>query len=95
MSHTVVRDAQSLVKVLEPDELFGFSELEERLLGPDGPETLQLCLTNVVAIGADMTLLTKQGLTQDDYAVATALIEATAAAERILKHNPRPQGVMP
>jgi hypothetical protein len=74
------------------EDLFGFSELEDRLLGEDGAEVMRVCLGQTLGVQADMETLIHQGLAAEDFAVASAVIDATKAAVRILATSPAPLG---
>ena len=64
--------------------MFGFSELEERLLGDNGSEVLIATLASVRAIGAEVQGALDAGLPSHDFDAAQSILTAVKAAEHIL-----------
>lgn len=64
--------------------MFGFTDLEERLLGPDGAAELRAQLAALHELRADIQSRTAAGLPAADYDTAQLLLAALNAGERIL-----------
>lgn len=64
--------------------MFGFSDLEERLLGEDGSEAFLEALGMVRGIRAELEAGIAQGLKSEDFEQSELLQAALNAAERIL-----------
>jgi hypothetical protein len=63
---------------------FGFSDLEERLMGPEGAAVFRQSLTALRTIRAELEAGVKSGMPKDEFAQAQLLDDALRAAERIL-----------
>lgn len=61
-----------------------FSDLEDRLLGPDGPAALAAALSALRSIAEELKGAIAAGLSQEDFAQAQKVLAASAAAEHIL-----------
>lgn len=64
--------------------MFGFSDLEERLLGDNGSEALAETLGTIRAIRTELQEGMDLGLDQEDFAQAEILLSALNAAEQIM-----------
>jgi hypothetical protein len=72
--------------------MYGFTDLEDRLLGPEGPAALASALASVRAIAADLRASMAGGLSHTDFAQAEKILAASAAAERILLNDANTKG---
>lgn len=64
--------------------MFGFSDLEENLMGDKGSEVQVETLSNLRAIGAEIQTALDNGLPAEDFTLAQGILAAVAAAEQIL-----------
>ena len=64
--------------------MFGFSDLEEQILGEGGDAVLKDALETVRAVGSEASAAIEGGLGPDDHAAAEHLLMAARAAEAIL-----------
>ncbi len=64
--------------------MFGFSELEEKILGENGDAVLKDALETVRTIETEATDAIASGLSPDDHAAAEAIVTASRAAHAIL-----------
>lgn len=72
--------------------MHGFTDLEDRLLGPDGATALSAALAKVRAIASELRASIAAGLSQDDFAQATKILAAATAAEHILLNKSNLKG---
>ena len=72
--------------------MHGFTDLEDKLLGPDGAAALTAALSNVRAIASGLRAGIAAGLSQDDFAQATKILAASTAAEHILLNKANLKG---
>ena len=64
--------------------MFGFTDLEERLLGPDGAAELRTQVAALQALRDDVAARIAAGLPAQEYDTAQLLLAALNAGERIL-----------
>lgn len=64
--------------------MYGFTDLEDRLLGAEGAAALRSTLDTVRMIESDVRAGVTAGLSHDDFAQAQKILAATAAAQTIL-----------
>ena len=64
--------------------MFGFTDLEERLLGPDGPDQLRATVGDLRALREQVQAKANAGVSADDFETAQLVLAAINAAERIL-----------
>lgn len=72
--------------------MFGFSDLEDRLLGPDGARALAESLGSVRSIAEQVRSSMRGGLAVEDHANAERILAAANAAEYILLKQARVKG---
>jgi len=73
--------------------MFGFSVLEDRLLGPDGGAALAETLAALRSFRGEVAAAVEAGLPAADYATAQLLLAALTAGERILLDTTHLKGV--
>lgn len=64
--------------------MFGFTDLEDRLMGPEGGAELRATLETLRGLRSQVTGLIDKGLPGPDYDNAQLLLSALTAGERIL-----------
>lgn len=74
--------------------MFGFSELEERLMGEDRAAVLQQCLARMDAITSSTKAALDAGLDPVSHQKAEAILLASMAAQQILRTPPATTGEM-
>lgn len=72
--------------------MFGFTDLEDRLLGAEGVSALRTALETVRTIESDVRASVSVGLSHADFAQAQKILAATAAAQSILLTAAHPKG---
>ncbi len=72
--------------------MFGFTDLEDRLLGPDGSDALSDTLSKIRAIMNELRASLDQGLPSEDHANAKKILAAAVAAEHILMKPAKAMG---
>ena len=72
--------------------MFGFTDLEDRLLGDAGVSALRTALDTVRAIETEAKAKITTGLSHDDFAQAQKILAAAAAAQSILLTAAHPKG---
>jgi hypothetical protein len=72
--------------------MYGFTDLEDRLLGTEGPAALAKALDSVRAIAAELRASMAGGLPKTDFAQAEKILAASAAAELILLNAAKKKG---
>jgi hypothetical protein len=64
--------------------MYGFSDLEDRLLGPEGGSALVAALDSVRKIAAEVRAAVAAGVPKSDFDRTEKILAAAQAAERIL-----------
>lgn len=64
--------------------MHGFSDLEEKLIGPEGGAALQASLEALRAIASEVRAGIASGLSREDFGHAEKVLVAVSAAEQIL-----------
>lgn len=72
--------------------MFGFSDLEERLISDDRAEVLAEIRSALSAMRAEAQSALDSGLSSDDYESVELLLAALTAADRILNDTTHLQG---
>ena len=72
--------------------MYGFTDLEDRLLGAEGVEVLREALSKVRAIETEVQASVSAGLGQADFEQARKVLAAAKAAETILLTAANPKG---
>lgn len=70
----------------------GFTNLEDRMLGPEGLDALSGALASVRAVGAEVRSSIAAGLPHGDFAHAEKILAAVDAAEQILLNSANLKG---
>lgn len=73
--------------------MFGFTELEERLIGADGAEVARAALETLHRVRDEMAAHVASGLAPAEYETAQLLLAAVNASERILIDTTHLKGV--
>ena len=74
--------------------MFGFSDLEDRLNGPEAASELHATLTALSKIRAEIEAANAQGLAPEDHTSAQKILEAVQVSELILTTVRKANGVM-
>ncbi|WP_417277768.1 hypothetical protein [Celeribacter sp.] len=64
--------------------MFGFSELEEKLMTDEAPAALRDCLSRLDTLGNETAQAIDAGLSPEDYAKAQSILTAITASKHIL-----------
>lgn len=73
--------------------MFGFSDLEDKLLGENGEATMSETLAALASLRTETQTALDGGLASEDHAAAAGILQAVAAAEVILASPVKPDGV--
>ena len=73
--------------------MFGFTELEEHLLGPESASVLGAALETLVRVRDEVKAQISAGLAPADYETAQMLLAAVNASERIMIDTTHLKGV--